>query len=85
MIFFIAYELDTWSRDLNSDFTLQHCLFGGVKLAKNADPNKCVYSGYGNGFDLCSIFFTLFTFFLFLELIWAHQCILIIRIRKKIS
>ena len=37
MIFFIAYELDTWSRDLNSDFTLKHCLFGGVKLAKNAD------------------------------------------------
>ena len=31
---FIAYELDTWSRDLKSDFTLKDCFFGGVKLAK---------------------------------------------------
>ena len=29
--FFIVYELDTWSPDLNSDFTLKDCLFGGVK------------------------------------------------------
>ena len=29
--FFIVYELDTWSRDLNSDFTLNDCWFGGVK------------------------------------------------------
>ena len=27
------------------------CLFGGVKLAKNADPDKYVYGGYGIGFD----------------------------------
>ena len=65
MIFFIAYELDTWSQDLNSNFTLKHYLFGGVKLGKNADINKCVYSGYGNGFDLCSIFSLYFTFFYF--------------------
>ena len=39
MNFFIGYELDTWSRDLNSDFTLKDCLFGGVKLAENADPD----------------------------------------------
>ena len=38
--FFIVFELDTWSRDLNSDFTLKDCLFGGVKLAKYADPDK---------------------------------------------
>ena len=25
-------------------------LFGGVKLAKNADPDKYVYTGYGIGF-----------------------------------
>ena len=65
MIFFIAYELDTWSRDLNSNFTLKHCLFGGVKLGENADPNKCVYSGYGNGFDVCSIFSLFSHFFIF--------------------
>ena len=30
--FFIAYKLDRWSSDLNSDFTLKDSLFGGVKL-----------------------------------------------------
>ena len=49
---FIAYELDTWSRDLNTDFTLKDCLFGVVKLTKNADRDKYVYAGYGIGFDL---------------------------------
>ena len=29
IIFFIAYELDTWSRDVNSDFDLKDCLFEG--------------------------------------------------------
>ena len=49
MNIFTVYELDTWSRYLNSDFTLKDCLFGGVKVAKNADPDKNVYSGYGIG------------------------------------
>ena len=31
-------------------------LFGGVKLAKNADLDKCVYSDYGVGFDSRSEF-----------------------------
>ena len=39
------------SRDLNYDFTLKDCLVGGVKLAKNSDPDKYVYTGYGIGFD----------------------------------
>ena len=38
--YFIISELDTWSQDLNSDFTLKDCLFGDVKLATNADPGK---------------------------------------------
>ena len=54
--FFIAYELDTWPRDLNSDFTLKDCLFGGVKLTKNADPDKYIYTGYSIGFDSRSEF-----------------------------
>ena len=33
----IVYELDTWSRDLNTDFTLSDWLFGA---AKNAGPDK---------------------------------------------
>ena len=32
-------------------FTLKDCLFGCVKLAKNADPDKYVYSRYGIEFD----------------------------------
>ena len=47
----IVYELDSWPRDLDSDFTLGGCFFGGVKLTKNVDPDKYSYSGYGIGFD----------------------------------
>ena len=56
IIFFIVYELDTRSQDLNSYFTLKDCLFGAVKIAKNADPDKYVYRGYGTGFDSRSEF-----------------------------
>ena len=52
---FTVYELNTWSRDLNTDFTLKDCLFGAVMLNKNADPDKYNYSGYSIGFDLCFI------------------------------
>ena len=48
---FIVYELDRWSQDLNTDFTLKDTLFGSVKLNKNADPHKYEYSGYDIGFD----------------------------------
>ena len=34
IFFFIVYALDTWSRDLSSDFTLKEWLFGGFKFAK---------------------------------------------------
>ena len=59
---FIVYELDTWSRDLNSDFSLNDCLFGDVKLAKIAnliqtsDPDKHVYTDYSIGFQSHSEF-----------------------------
>ena len=49
---FVAYELDRWSRDLNTVFTPKDCLLGAVKLTKNADPDKYNYSGYSIGFDL---------------------------------
>ena len=49
--FFVVYELDTCSQDLNSHFNLKCFLFGGVKLAKNSDPGKYVYSRYSVGFD----------------------------------
>ena len=44
---FIAHELNRWSQDLNTDFTLKLCLFAVAKLTKNADPDKYKYSGYG--------------------------------------
>ena len=50
------YELDRWSQDLNAKFTLKDCLFGAVKLTKNADSNKYSYSGCGIGFDSRSLF-----------------------------
>ena len=49
--FFIVYGLDSWPRDLNTDFTLGSSLFGGIKLTKKADPDKHSYSGFGIGFD----------------------------------
>ena len=49
--FCIVYKLGAWLWDLNFDFTLKDCLFGGFKLAQSLDPDKCVYSGCGIGFD----------------------------------
>ena len=47
---YISYVLNPWLKKLNTDFTLKNCLFGSVKLTKNADPDKYKYSGYGIGF-----------------------------------
>ena len=41
---------------LNTDSTLNICLFGSVKLTKNTDPDKFKCSGYGIGFDSRSEF-----------------------------
>ena len=49
--FLIIYQLDTWSQDLNTYFTMKDCLFGAVKLNKNVDPNKYSYIGYRIRFD----------------------------------
>ena len=53
---FIDYDLDRWSRDINTSFTLKDWLFGTVKLTKNADTDKYKYSGYGAAFNSCSEF-----------------------------
>ena len=37
---YFVYELNTWSKDLNMDFTLGDCQFGELKLTKNVNPNK---------------------------------------------
>ena len=52
---YVVYEI---SKNINiSDYpTLENCLFGAVKLTKNADIDKYGYSGYGIGFDRRSSF-----------------------------
>ena len=46
---YIVYKLIT--SPINIGVTLHNCLFGVVKLTKNADIDKYKYSGYGIGFD----------------------------------
>ena len=53
---YIAYKITGNNNDINYP-TLENCLFGSVKLTKNADINKYGYSGYGIGFDR-NIFFS---------------------------
>ena len=43
---YISDTLSPWLRNLNTNFTLNNCLFGSVKLTKNADPDKYNYSSY---------------------------------------
>ena len=81
---YISYTLDSQLKILNTDFTLSNCLFGSLKLTKNPDLGKYKFKGYGIGFDPRSEF--LITdgsygeiFIFFLELIWAHMCMLMIR------
>ena len=51
---YIVYELRMFR--VESFFTLENCLFGAVSLIKNADIDKCKYSGYGIGFDRLGTF-----------------------------
>ena len=52
---YIVYELRA-STSHFSDPTIKNCLFGAVSLTKNADIEKCKYSGYGIAFDRTSSF-----------------------------
>ena len=51
---YISDTLSPWLRNLNTNFTLNNCLFGSVKLTKNADPDKYKYKSIG--FDSCLVF-----------------------------
>ena len=48
---YISYTLALQLRNLNTAFKSGNCLFGSVKLIKNADPDKYEYSRYGIRFD----------------------------------
>ena len=54
---YIVYEITNDYKDINYP-TLENCLFGFVKLTKNADIDKYGYFGYGIGFDRHSSFST---------------------------
>ena len=47
---YIVYEMTSDYKDINY-LPLENCLFGSVKITKNADIDKYGYSGYGIGFD----------------------------------
>ena len=47
---YIVYEITSDYSSINYP-TLENCLFGSVKLTKNADIDNHEYSGYGIGFD----------------------------------
>ena len=53
---YISNTLGLQLRNLNTDFTLGNCLFGTVKLTKNAYLDKYKYTGYNIGFEYCSQF-----------------------------
>ena len=52
---YIVYDLQS-NLNYNPDFTLENCLFGGVKIIKNTNVDKYKYSGYGIGFDGRGVF-----------------------------
>ena len=52
-----------------------------MKLTNNDDPDTFRYSGYGNGFDANGQMVTGVKILLFLMLVWAPLCMLIIKIK----
>ena len=48
---YISYTLGPQLRNFNTNFTLSNCLFGSLKLTKNADLDKYKFTRYGIGFD----------------------------------
>ena len=45
-----------WPFSRTNNFSITNCLFGAVKLTKNAVPDEFLYSGYVIGFDVRSTF-----------------------------
>ena len=38
--FYIAYDLDSWSRNPINNFKFRNCLFGATSIVKNTDKEK---------------------------------------------
>ena len=48
---YTVYELSTWPRNPDNNFTLKIILFGTVKLTRNADKSKFTYNDWRIAFD----------------------------------
>ena len=48
---YVVYELNNWPRNPTNNFTLKNCLFGTVKLTRNAVKRKFTYIRRGVVFD----------------------------------
>ena len=44
---YVVYELNTWLLNPANNFTLKYCLFGTVKLTRNANKSQFAYNGGG--------------------------------------
>ena len=52
----INVDLLQWAIEFKHRFCIKELLIWLVKITKNADPDKCKYSGYDIGCDSCSEF-----------------------------
>ena len=48
---YIVDELNNWPRNASNNFHLENCLFGTVKLVKNATKSKFTYNGQGRALN----------------------------------
>ena len=47
----LVYELNNWPRNASNNFTLKNCVFGTVKLIRNATKGKFICKVQGKTFD----------------------------------
>ena len=47
----IVYELNNWPHNPTNNFPLENCLFGTVKLTRNAVKSKFTYEDQGKAFN----------------------------------
>ena len=55
---YISYQINK-NFKIDSDPTLEKCLFGAVEFTKHPDVDQYKYSGYGIAFDRKGFFFQL--------------------------
>ena len=48
---YIVYEINNWPRNPTNNFSLKNCLFGTVKLVRNAIKDIFIYNVWGIAFD----------------------------------